>query len=92
MTPNSTICSGFISDTNTVTGLGENDQYYDTLRLGYVNESPSSGSFPSVTDFPIVGLHAYGQYATNAYFDDFAVRLPGYRSSAAQGFSQSFQQ
>ena len=92
MTPNYTICTGFISDTNTVTGLGENDQYYDTLRLGYVNESPSSGSFPSATAFPIVGLHAYGQYTTNAYFDDFAVRLPGYRSSAAQGFSQSFQQ
>jgi len=92
MTPNYTICTGFISATNTGTGLGENDQYYDTLRLGFYQKTPSSGSFPSATNFPVVGLHAYGQYTANAYFDDFAVRLPGYRSSATQGFSQSFQQ
>jgi len=92
MTPNSTICSGFISDTNTVSGLGESDQYYDTLRLGNYNKTPNSGSFPSVTAFPVVGLHAYGVNSTNVYFDDFAVRLPGYRSSATQGFTQSFQQ
>jgi prepilin-type N-terminal cleavage/methylation domain-containing protein len=92
MTPNSTVCTGFISNTNTVTGLGENDQYYDTLRLGIYQKTPNSGSFPSVTDFPVVGVHAYGQYVGNTYFDDFAVRLPGYRSGATQGFTQSFQQ
>ncbi len=91
MNPNGTICTGFVSDTNTVTGPGENDQYYDTLRLGFYQKTPSEGSFPSVTDFPVVGLHGYGQYVGNVYFDDFAVRLPGYRSSATQGFMQSFQ-
>lgn len=55
--------------------------------------TPDIGSpYPTPQQRPEVGLHATGTYGVFSYFDDFAVRLPGYQGNVQQGFMQSFQQ
>ncbi len=87
----------FYSEPNNYLGAGNSG--FDTVWLrnyasGFAKyRTPDLGAtYPTPQQRPEVGLHATGTYATYSYFDDFALKLGGYKGTVTQGFMQSFQQ
>ena len=82
---------------NSVTRMGSGEEQDAVIRTDTLT-TPSSGSFP--LDRPELGLHTWGwgsvdgeptdDVVPNIYFDDFAVRMPGEKTSP--GFAPAIQE
>ncbi len=89
----SSLIDRFYSEYNDYVG-GESsgpDTIWIRAAGGAIFKTPDSGTFPTPVQRPEVGLHALGTYSVWSYFDDFALKLGGYKGTV-QGFTQPFQQ